>query len=52
MKNDLKPGTRVRKIGGSYQADGTVVAVFKTLSGEERVVFEFDEPREDSEVPF
>ena len=41
----LKIGDRARKIGGSYQADGTIVAVFTTLSGKERVVFEFDEPK-------
>lgn len=35
---------RARKIGGSYQANGTVVAQFKTLGGADRVVFEFDEP--------
>lgn len=30
-----------RKIGDSYQADGWVIARFKTRSGLERVVFEF-----------
>jgi len=35
---------RARKVGGSYQAAGTVVAQFKTLTGKDRVVFEFDEP--------
>lgn len=44
MSTHLKPGTRARKIGGSYQANGTIVAVFKTLAGKERVVFEFSEP--------
>lgn len=34
-----------RKIGGSYQADGAIVARFKTRAGDERVVFEFDTPR-------
>lgn len=40
----LKSGDRARKFGGSYQADGTIVAVFKTRAGKDRVVFEFDEP--------
>lgn len=35
---------RARKVGGSYQADGTIVARFKTLTGKDRVVFEFDQP--------
>lgn len=35
--------SRVRKVGGSYQANGTVVSAFKTLSGKQRYVFEFDE---------
>jgi len=34
-----------RKIGGSYQADGAVVARFQTRAGLERVVFEFNEPK-------
>jgi len=33
-----------RKIGGSYQADGWIVARFITRSGAHRVVFEFAEP--------
>lgn len=36
---------RARKVGGSYQATGTVVSEFKTLAGATRYVFEFDEPR-------
>lgn len=36
---------RAAKTGGSYQADGTVVAEFTTLAGLKRCVFEFDEPR-------
>lgn len=36
---------RARKIGGSYQADGTVIAIFFTLAGQARCVFEFDEPK-------
>lgn len=35
----------VRKIGGSYQANGFIVARFKTRAGLERVVFEFEEPK-------
>jgi len=33
-----------RKVGGSYQADGWIVARFTTRSGAQRVVFEFVEP--------
>ena len=36
-------GDRARKVGGSYQANGTVVAAFKTLLGKQRYVFELDE---------
>jgi hypothetical protein len=36
---------RAEKIGGSYQATGTVVAEFNTTSGAPRVVFEFDLPK-------
>lgn len=44
MKPDVfEVGERVRKVGGSYEATGTVVAAFKTLSGKQRYVFEFDE---------
>lgn len=35
---------RVRKVGGSFQHTGTVVAEFKTLAGEPRIVLEFDDP--------
>jgi hypothetical protein len=38
------PVRRARKVGGSYQANGTVVATFQTLGGKTRHVFEFDEP--------
>lgn len=34
----------VRKVGGSFQHTGTVVAEFKTLAGEPRIVLEFDAP--------
>lgn len=40
----LAVGQSARKVGGSYQAIGTVVAAFKTLAGETRYVFEFDTP--------
>jgi hypothetical protein len=35
---------RVKKIGGSFQHTGTVVATFHTTSGDERLVVEFDPP--------
>jgi len=35
---------RVRKIGGSFQHSGTVVAEFTTTAGEPRIVLEFDAP--------
>lgn len=35
---------RARKVGGSYQADGTIVSEFRTLAGEQRFVFEFSNP--------
>lgn len=35
---------RVRKVGGSFQHTGVVVARFKTVAGEERIVVEFDPP--------
>ena len=44
MRPDLKPGARARKIGGSYQATGTLKAVFAARDGSPRVVFEFDQP--------
>lgn len=34
----------VRKVGGSFEHTGTVVAEFKTLAGEPRIVLEFDAP--------
>lgn len=36
---------RAEKIGGSYQATGTIVSAFKTTAGEQRYVFEFDVPK-------
>lgn len=35
---------RAKKVGGSYQAEGTIVSTFATLAGETRHVFEFDQP--------
>lgn len=43
MNTSFDVGTRVRKVGGSYQATGTVVSAFKTRAGKQRYVFEFDE---------
>lgn len=36
---------RAIKIGGSYQAEGTVVSEFTTTAGAQRCVFEFDTPK-------
>ena len=35
---------RVRKVGGSFQHTGVVVAEFHTTAGELRIVLEFDAP--------
>ena len=35
---------RVRKVGGSFQHTGVVVAEFRTTAGELRIVLEFDAP--------
>lgn len=40
----MEAGQRARKVGGSYQADGTIVAAFITTAGLDRFVFEFDTP--------
>lgn len=40
----LKAGDAAYKVGGSYQASGTIVSAFKTKAGELRYVFEFDNP--------
>lgn len=40
----MEAGQRARKIGGSYQAAGTIVSVFETTAGLQRYVFEFDSP--------
>lgn len=37
-------GLRVRKVGGSFEHTGTVVASFFTTAGQERIVVEFDPP--------
>lgn len=37
-------GKRVRKIGGSFEHTGTVVAEFTTTAGNIRTVVEFDPP--------
>ena len=41
----FKVGDLVYKVGGSYQCEGYIVAAFLTLSGEERYVFEFLNPK-------
>lgn len=38
-------GDLVRKVGGSYSANGTIRAAFLTRDGNQRYVFEFDEPQ-------
>ena len=40
----MPPGTRARKIGGSYQATGEIVASWIELDGKPRYVFRFDQP--------
>jgi len=37
-------GDRVKKTGGSFEHTGTVQAIFKTRSGQDRIVIEFDDP--------
>ena len=37
-------GKRVRKVGGSFQHTGVVVAEFHTTAGQLRIVPEFDAP--------
>lgn len=39
----LDVGTKVRKTGGSYQADGIIVGIAVTTTGEVRYVFEFEQ---------
>jgi len=40
----LKVGDHVRKVGGSYQADGEIKAAFLADDGSARYVFRFDNP--------
>ena len=44
MQPKLVVGDRAEKVGGSFQALGTIVAQFYTLDKQERYVFEFDNP--------
>lgn len=44
MTNEIKLPKRVRKVGGSFQHTGTVIAEFNTVAGEHRIVLEFDPP--------
>ena len=37
-------GKQVKKVGGSFQHTGVVVAEFTTTDGEPRIVLEFDAP--------
>ena len=45
LRRNMSTPYRAKKVGGSYQATGTVVSEFKTLAGKDRVVFEFDVPQ-------
>lgn len=40
----IQVGDKIIKVGGNFQHTGTAVAVFKTLTGKDRVVIEFDAP--------
>lgn len=40
----FKPEDRVQKVGGSYQAEGTIKAVWLADDGTPRYVFRFDVP--------
>ncbi len=40
----FQPGSRARKVGGSYQATGTIRAAFLARDGSPRYVFDFDQP--------
>jgi hypothetical protein len=42
VSNKFKPGDRVRKVGGSYEAEGTVIGDGLTSEGKVIVLFEFD----------
>ena len=37
-------GKQVKKVGGSFQHTGVVVAEFTTTTGEPRIALEFDAP--------
>ena len=36
-------GDRVRKVGGTYQAEGIIVGIAVTTTGDVRYVFEFEQ---------
>jgi predicted nucleic acid-binding Zn ribbon protein len=40
--DELVIGSKVRKVGGDYRFEGTIVSAFKKLSGKERFVVEDD----------
>lgn len=44
LEGETRKQWRARKVGGSYQYTGTVVAEFLTTSGQPRIVLEFDAP--------
>lgn len=39
----FKEGDKVRKVGGSYQAEGYIVGIAVTTQGNIRYVFEFEQ---------
>jgi len=39
----FKVGDQVRKVGGTYQADGVIVGIAVTTKGDVRYVFEFSD---------
>ena len=39
----FKVGDKVRKVGGTYQAEGIIVGIAVTTSGDVRYVFEFEQ---------
>jgi hypothetical protein len=41
MSNKFNTGDKVRKVGGTYQADGVIVGIAVTTRGDVRYVFEF-----------